>query len=76
LRTERSSEAVAASGFVGQHQQEEVLVRHFLLAAERESVGKCIEDGRELQTSQYSFEIGRDDISGAHGYLRISDRLW
>jgi hypothetical protein len=64
LRAQRAREAVAARGLVGEHEQEEVLVRHLLLSRESEAIGQRVEHARELEPAQDGLEIGCDCFGG------------
>jgi hypothetical protein len=57
--------AVAAADLVGEHEQEEVLVGHLLLAGDGEPLGQRVEDGRELEQLERGLEVGGDQV-GRH----------
>ena len=66
LHPQGDREAVAAGGFVAEDLQQEILMRHLLLARERESLGQRVEHARQLQPPQDGFEIRTDHIGRRH----------
>jgi hypothetical protein len=44
--------AVTTRGFILEHEQEQVLMRHLLLTCEGEALWECVEDARQLEASQ------------------------
>ena len=63
---ERDGEAVAPRDFVAEDLQQEILMRHLLLAREREPLGQRVEHARQLQPPQDGFQIRTDHIGGRH----------
>jgi hypothetical protein len=66
LHTERDGQAVAAGGFVAEDLQQEIVMRHLLLAREREPLGERVEHARQLQPPQDGFEIRTDHVGRRH----------
>jgi signal transduction histidine kinase len=56
----------AARDFVREQQKEEVLVRHLLLAREREAIGQRVEQSSELQASKRRRKVGADHVRRRH----------
>jgi hypothetical protein len=62
LHAQRDGETLAPCDFVAEDLQQEILVRHLLLARECEALGEGVEHARQLEPSQDGFEIRADDI--------------
>jgi hypothetical protein len=58
--------AVAARDFVGEHEEEEILVRHLLLAGQDEALGERVEEAAELEATQHRGELGSDRVERSH----------
>ena len=59
-------QAVAAGDFIAEDLQQEVLLRHLVLARQRESLGQRIEHARQLEPPQDGFQIRADHIGRRH----------
>src|SRR5580658_510450 len=57
--------AVATRDFVGEHEQEQVVERHFLLVGKYEPLGQRVEDASELEALERGDELGVD-CGGGH----------
>ena len=55
---------VTAADLVGQGEQKQVLVGHFLLARQGKAIGQGIEQTTEFEASQHGLELWLDDIGG------------
>ena len=62
LCTRRRGRAVATLALVGEQQEQEILVRHLLLAGEREALGKRVEEFAEAQAAHRGLEVRADWI--------------
>jgi len=54
--------AVAALALVGEQEEQEVLVRHLLLACKHEALGERVEELAEAQSAHGGLEVGADRI--------------
>ena len=72
LGAERDGLAVAAGGLVAEDEQQEVLVRHLLLARQDEPLGQRVEHAGELEAPEDGPEVGRDRIGRHAGLLLVS----
>ena len=66
LDPQRDGEAVAPRDFVAEDLEQQIVMRHLLLAREREPLGQRVEHARQLEPPQDGFQIGTDPISGRH----------
>ena len=64
LRAHRGGVALAAIDLVAEQQHEKVLMRHLLLAREREPLGQRVEQLAELQPAQRGLQVGVDHVGG------------
>jgi len=62
LGARRRRGAVAALALVGEQEEQEVLVRHLLLAGERDALGERVEELAETQPAHDGLEVGADGI--------------
>ena len=62
---QRDGGAVAARDLVAEDEEQEVLVRHLLLARQDEALGQRVEQAAELEAAQHGREIGGDRV-GRH----------
>jgi hypothetical protein len=60
LGAKSGGEAIAALRLVGEHEEQEVLVRGFVLTRKKEPFGQGIEHARKLQSPEHSSKIGFD----------------
>ncbi len=65
LGAEGGGLAVAPLGFVGEGEQQEVLVGHLLLAREGEALGQRVEHLRELEAAEHGLQLRRDRLLGS-----------
>ena len=57
LRAQGSRLAVSTRYLIAQDQEQEVLVRHFLLAGQGEPLGQGVENARELEPAEYGAQV-------------------
>jgi hypothetical protein len=71
------SGTVAARHLVGEHQEEEVLVRHLLLTGEGdEALGKRVEEATELEATQHRRECSGVIVSRGVIGRHLSREWW
>ena len=76
LHAERDREALSPGDFVTEHLEEQILVRHLLLARKREPLRQGVEHARQFQPPQYGFQIRADHIGGRHRDSSPSEAAW
>ena len=57
---------VAAGDLVTEHQQQQILVRHLLLARQAQAIGEGILDTTEFEPAQDGDQVGRNRVARAH----------
>src|SRR6516165_1890361 len=73
LRPQGNAQAVAASHFVAEEEQQPILMRHLLLPGEHEPLGQAVQQGRELEPAQHGFQIGTDHFGSHWGSSPFSE---
>jgi hypothetical protein len=63
---ERGRLAVAPGGLIREHEEEEVLMGHFLRPGECEAFGQGVRHPGESEAPQHGAEIGREGIRRSH----------
>ena len=58
--------AVAAADLVAEHEEQQILVRHLLLARQGQAIGKGIQHAAEFEPAQHGDQIGRERIARTH----------
>ena len=66
LHAQGDSQTIAARRLVAEYEQQEIVVRHLLLAGEEHPLGQGVEHASELQATEHGFQIRADDFSGRH----------
>ena len=74
LHAERDAEAVASGDFVAEDEEQQILMRHLLLAREREALRQGVEHARELEPAQDGFQIRTDRVGGHWDSSPVVDR--
>src|SRR5262249_31326358 len=75
--TKSDGHAVPTLYLVLEHEEEQILMGHLLLASQSEAFGKRVQHPRELQASQHGFEVRGDRVGGHAGspFLACGDRM-
>ena len=74
LDAEGDGQALPAGDLVAEDQQQEILVRHLLLAREHEPLGQGVEHAREFEPTEGGLQIGADGVSGHADLLQTGDQ--
>jgi hypothetical protein len=66
LHAEGDGEALPPGDFVAEDLEKQILMRHLLLARQREALGQRVEHARQLEPPQDGLQIRVDHIGGRH----------